>query len=134
MTKARAPRSKAELLGDAKPAREHGNSRGPVRGSGAGGRSANPCRDQLYQAQTRIAELKAEQLAGRLVLISDVEEQWAARIVDCRQRLLAVASRVGAKLGLNREQVEVIDSEIRAALTALAAQGGVSDAGDPPRA
>lgn len=59
-------------------------------------------------------------LAGRLVLAADVERVWTARLVDCRNRLLAVPSRLGAKLGLTREQVATIDSEIRATLQALA--------------
>lgn len=131
MTKQR--RSLNELLGDEQPKakRPPGNTRGPLPGSGAGGRPANPHRDALYKAQARVAELKADQLAGRLVSAADVERQWTERIVDCRQRLLAVASRVGAKCGLTREQIAGIDAEIRATLTALAASGGVSDAGDP---
>lgn len=122
-------RSLSELLGDEKPAREPGNTRGPLPGSGAGGRAANPFRDELYREQTRIARLKADKLAGSLVAVADVERLWATAVIDCRQRLLAVPSRVGDKHALTRKQVAAIEAELREALEALAAAGGVAHAG-----
>ncbi|GIK48497.1 MAG: hypothetical protein BroJett013_11940 [Alphaproteobacteria bacterium] len=124
-------RSLSELLGDAKPARPAGNSRGPLPGSGAGGRPANPYRDELYREQARIARLKADKLAGSLVPVADVERQWATAVIDCRQRLLAIPSRIGSKHGLTRKQTAAIESELREALEALAASGGVAHAGKP---
>lgn len=118
-------RSVADMLGEAEPRRSHKG------GKGDGGRSANPYRDELYQEQTRIARLKADQLAGRLVPAADVLAQWTARITETRQRLLAVPSRVGAKCGLTKSQVADLDAEIRAALAALARQESDADAPTP---
>lgn len=120
---------KADLLGESNPPRRSHNG-----GKGDGGRSANPYRDALYQEQARVARLKADQLSGKLVLAADVEKQWTARIVETRQRLLAVPSRIGAKHGLSKAQIAAIDAEIRATLTALAGQEGDSDVGRTPRA
>lgn len=128
-------RSLSELLGDEKPERPPGNSRGPVRGSrvdsGIGGRAANPFRDELYREQARMARLKADKLAGSLVAVADVERQWATAVIDCRQRLLAMPARIGAKHALTRKQVAAIETELREALEALAASGGVRHAGTP---
>jgi hypothetical protein len=128
MTKLR--RSAADLLGDdPPPKRPPGNTRGPLPGSGHGGRAANPFRDELYREQTRIARLKADKLAGSLVAVADVERHWADAIIDCRQRMLAIPARVGAKCGLSGKQIGEIEAEIRAALEDLATSGGPSDAG-----
>lgn len=129
MEKQKPRRSLADLVGDAAPPR-----RSHTGGTGDGGRSANPYRDELYQEQARTARLKADQLEGKLVLATDVEKQWTTRIVETRQRLLAVASRVGAKCGLTKKQVAEIDAEIRSTLAALAGQGGDCDVGDTPTA
>ena len=129
MEKGKHRRSLADLLGESDPPRRsHTGSKGD------GGRSANPYRDELYQEQARTARLKADQLEGKLVLAADVEKQWTTRIVETRQRLLAVASRVGAKHGLTKKQIAEIDAEIRATLAALAGLGGDSDVGDTPAA
>lgn len=124
MKKEKSRRSLADLIGEPAPRRSHNG------GKGDGGRSANPYRDELYQEQARTARLKADLLEGRLVPAADVLAQWTARIVETRQRLLAVPSRVGAKCGLSKVQVAELDSEIRAALNALARQGSDSDVGD----
>lgn len=124
MEKQKRRRSLTDMLGPDPAPRSHNG------GKGDGGRSANPYRDELYREQTRMARLKADQLAGRLVSAADVEKQWTARIVETRQRLLAVPSRIGAKWGLTKAQVAAIDSEIRATLTALAGQGSESDVGN----
>lgn len=128
MKKEKPRRSLADLIGDPAPRRSHNG------GKGDGGRSANPYRDELYQEQARTARLKADLLEGRLVPAADVLAQWTARIVETRQRLLAVPSRFGAKFGLPKAQVAALDSEVRAALNALARQGSDSDVGDTPSA
>lgn len=129
MEREKRRRSLAEMLGEPAPSRRSHNG-----GKGDGGRSANPFRDQLYQEQARERRLKADLLEGKLVPAADVLAQWTARIVETRQRLLAVPSRIGAKHGLTKAQVADLDAEIRAALTAMARQGSDSDVGDSPTA
>jgi len=119
MTKTRSPRRDMEALLGAPP-KKHG------------GRSANPYRDELYREQARIARLKGDKLAGELVARVDVQREWASAVTETRQRLLAIPSRIGAKLGLDRKQVEAIDAEIRSTLTALAGVGGPANGGGSP--
>jgi phage terminase Nu1 subunit (DNA packaging protein) len=78
--------------------------------------------------QTRIAKLKADQLAGRLVDADAVERAWGALVLDLRAALLALPSRVGARLGLSPAHVAVLDRELRDALEAL---GSVQTAEGP---
>lgn len=110
-------RTLAELLGPDVPAK---------RGRG---RPIAPHRERLVNAQAELAEIRARKLRGELVSAADVEREWTATITDIRQRMLAVPSRLGAKLALSREAVAVIDEEIRAVLTVLSGTGGVSDVG-----
>jgi phage terminase Nu1 subunit (DNA packaging protein) len=118
---ARRERSLEDLLG-AKPAKADGrrNNRGAIA----------PHRVRLATAQAELTELRTAKLRGELIPAPDVAAEWSAILTDCRQRMLAVASRVAARLGLDREQTGVVDEEIRGALLALSASGGVSDAGD----
>jgi phage terminase Nu1 subunit (DNA packaging protein) len=112
MKNARSPRSAADLLG-AEPAR-----RG--RRPGEGGRAPTPTRDRLNEAQAVLAETRAAKLRGELVPAADVESAWAAILLEVRAGMLAVADRVGARLGdLTPAHLAIIDSEIREALTAL---------------
>jgi len=113
-------RSLADLLGD--PPTPEPKKRG---------RPVEPHRVRLATAQAELAEIRAAKMRGELVSIADVEREWASIITDVRQRLLAVPSRVGAKPSLRRVDIEVIDAEIRATLTALVAQEGVTDAYGP---
>lgn len=86
------------------------------------GRPVEAHRVRLATAQAELAEIRGAKLRGELVAAADVTATWAGMIADARQRLLAVPSRVAAKLGLPKESVAVVDAEIRAALTALAGQ------------
>jgi hypothetical protein len=60
----------------------------------------------------------------RLVL----SRKLSGLVADARQRLLAIPSRLGAKLALPRQTVAAMDEEIRAALQALASGKGGGDA------
>lgn len=104
-------RSVADLLGEL-----------PKRGRrpGEGGRAATPTRDRLNEANAVLAEIKAAKLRGEMVMAADVESGWAAIVLEVRAGMLAVADRVGARLGdLTPAHLAVIDSEVRAALTVL---------------
>ncbi len=118
MTAKRAPRSKAELLGDAdKPA--------PAKR----GRPVEAHRVRLATAQAELAEIRAAKMRGELVPAAAVEAEWCSALADLRAALLALPARLGAKLALSREGVALADAEIRGMLSALAASSGV-DGGD----
>jgi len=94
------------------------------------GRPVEDHRQKLVLEQTEEKRLKNAKMRGELVPVADVAAEWSGMIADARQRLLAVPSRVGAKLALPRASVALIDAEIRAALQALASQGGGGHADD----
>lgn len=106
-------RSMDDFLGDAPPPKPAKRERG---------RPIEPHRTAKVQAETELLRIKTAKLRGELIPVADVEAEWSALVTDARQRLLAVPSRLGTKLGLSREQVAIADAEIRAALTALAGQ------------
>lgn len=109
-------RSLEDLIGSAAPKR-------------GGGRPIEDHRQKLVLAQAEQVELKNAKMRGELIPAADVVATWSGLVADARQRLLAIPSRLGAKLALPRQTVAAMDEEIRAVLSALAGQGGDSDAG-----
>lgn len=70
----------------------------------------------------RKARLEFQKEAGKLLSAPEVESRWARIIGDCRNRLLAVPSRIGSRLShLTNVEIEAIDREIRAAMSELGA-------------
>ncbi len=55
-----------------------------------------------------------------LIPAEEVERAWTAILVNLRAGLLAVPARVSARAALPRETVQILDSEVRAALEGLA--------------
>lgn len=84
----------------------------------------------MNEAQARLAEIKAATLEGRLVDVDDVKAAWARIALDIRAGLLAIPSRVGARLGYDPAAVAELEAEIRLQIEALAAARGVPGA-DP---
>ena len=81
-------------------------------------------RERLTEAQARLAEVKADAAAGKLVSADDVERAWAGILRDLRSSLLAIPSRVGATLPhLTAHDVATLARELKAALAALADDG-----------
>lgn len=109
----------ADLLGDDEPS--------PPKRSG---RKVEDHRQQLVLAQARLAEVRTAKLRGELVPAADVEAEWSTALADLRAALLALPNRIGAACALPPETIAAVDREIRAALAALAASGGVSAGGD----
>lgn len=95
-----------------------------------GGRPVEAHRVRLATAQAQLAEIRAAKMRGELVPAAEVEREWSAALADLRASLLALPSRVGAKLALPRKTVAAIDAEIRLTLLALAASSGVDGGGD----
>jgi len=74
-------------------------------------------RARLAAAQADLAELKAAQLRGELVETAVVEIEWLSVVRTIRAGMLAVPSRVSARLPhLSKHDVVEIDEEIRAVL------------------
>jgi phage terminase Nu1 subunit (DNA packaging protein) len=81
---------------------------------------------RLVTAQAQREEQRNARAAGELLAAADVEREWAGILRDVRARLLAIPSRLSARLGhLTRTDVETVDHEIRDALSALG--GGLDD-------
>jgi phage terminase Nu1 subunit (DNA packaging protein) len=81
---------------------------------------ASKQRARLAAAQADLNELKAARLRGELVEASAVEQEWVNVLQVVRAGMLAVSSRVAARLShLSRTDVGEIDAEVRAALTEI---------------
>ena len=82
--------------------------------------AATKQRARLAAAQAHLAELKAARLRGELVEAAGVEAEWSGVLRTVRAGLLAIPSRVAARLPhLSNHDIAEIDSEIRAALSAI---------------
>lgn len=71
----------------------------------------------------QLAQLEYQRRSGELVLLSDVEKEWSSVMSTIRNRMLLLPAKLSPKLAAltdPRECHEVIDSEIRAALSQLA--------------
>jgi phage terminase Nu1 subunit (DNA packaging protein) len=93
-----------------------------------GGRPVADHRQQLVLAQAEGQRIKNAKMLGELVPAADVERAWTQAVLDLRAGLLAIPSRLGARLGLTPAQLAALDAELRDAMTALASDAGASDA------
>lgn len=82
---------------------------------------------ELAAEKLRLAREQADKIAfanararGELLDSREVATAWRGVVVDLRAALLAVSGRVAARLGMDREETAALDSEIRAAMEALA--------------
>lgn len=76
---------------------------------------------KLKDVRSRSAEFELERKRGKYVLAADVERLWGRRVIEARNKLLAVPSRLrGRRPDLTREDLAAVDALIRAALTELA--------------
>lgn len=89
----------------------------------AGQRSGS---EQLAAEKLRLASEQADKLAiqnakarGDLIPAAKVRAEWLNIAADLRARLLAVPSRVAAKLGFDRSAAAALDAELRLAMTIL---------------
>lgn len=100
-----------------------GTREGPPAGS-AKARLAEE-RERLVREQADAQALKNAQLRAELVPASEVEREWADVLRTVRASMLAVPSRIAARLAhLSADDVSVIDREVREALTDTAEGGG----------
>jgi phage terminase Nu1 subunit (DNA packaging protein) len=88
---------------------------------GKGGESAAVERGRLAAAQADLVALRVARQRGELLDAGEVEAEWSDVLRVLRTGLLAIPSRVGARLpDLTPAHVEAIDAEVRAALTDVA--------------
>src|SRR5262245_50859680 len=69
-------------------------------------------RQALVLEQARLARIRADKLSGDLVERSAVLDYWGSIVADIRAALLAMPSRIGARLSLSPEVVADLDSEV----------------------
>lgn len=81
----------------------------------------------LAEEKIRLAREQADKIAlqnaaarGELLDAQTVASEWGNIITDLRASLLAVPSRVASELGFGRKETVALDSEIRAAMEAIA--------------
>jgi phage terminase Nu1 subunit (DNA packaging protein) len=75
----------------------------------------------LKKSQQRLAEIRAERLAGNLVPVDLVEQSWGEIAASCRQIMLSVPARARAMIHkLNGKDQKVLDKMMREALTEFA--------------
>lgn len=82
---------------------------------------------ELASEKIRLAREQADKIAlqnaaarGELLDSRIVASEWRSIITDLRAAVLAVPSRVASELGFDRKATIVLDSEIRAAMEAIA--------------
>jgi phage terminase Nu1 subunit (DNA packaging protein) len=81
----------------------------------------------MKAARVRLTVEQADKVAlanararGELLHAADVEQEWAGVLRDLRAALLALPSRLGARLGhLTRHDLDTVDRELRDALSGL---------------
>jgi len=84
-------------------------------------------RARLAKEQADGQALKNAVTRGELLPADEVEREWSDILRRVRSGMLAVTSRVRQRAGLDGATAEILDREIRDALTALA-----DDKDDPP--
>ena len=93
--------------------------------------SASFERGRLAKAQATKVELLNATTRGELVPAADVQRKWSDILRNVRGRILAAPSRIGARAPhLSREDIQIVDSELREALTELAKSRPSPDAPD----
>ncbi|SLN77645.1 hypothetical protein [Roseisalinus antarcticus] len=92
--------------------------------AGAMGRRAD---GEMAAEKIRLAREQADKIAfanararGELMDSREVATAWRGVVVDLRAALLAVPSRVAARLGMDRAEAAALDAEIRLAMEAIA--------------
>lgn len=82
---------------------------------------------ELAAEKLRLAREQADKIAlqnaaarGEFLNAQTVAAEWRGIITDLRAAVLAVPSRVASELGFNRRETIALDSEIRAAMEAIA--------------
>jgi terminase small subunit / prophage DNA-packing protein len=97
--------------------------------------SATAERARLAREQANLAEIKAAKMRGVLVEAAAVEAEWASVLRTVRAGMLAVPSRVAARLPhLTAHDIGEIDQEVRAVLTDVGGRGQPSSRSEDDRA
>lgn len=76
-------------------------------------------RARLQRAKAEQVELANAKTKGELVRVEDVRREWLTLATDLRSALLAIPARLAARLGMDRGQAALLESEMREALGSL---------------
>lgn len=87
-------------------------------------RAARSSTDAEHKAErTRVAKAQADKLElenatrrGDMIPVADVRREWVSIAADLRSALMAIPSRVSARMGLSREAAVTLETEVRLAL------------------
>ena len=81
-------------------------------------------RKRLLAAKARQAELRAARDAGKVIDVKLVERDWAAHVIGCRNRLLALPALARQHIpSLTRADVATLDRLVREALERTCQRG-----------
>lgn len=89
------------------------------RGGEAHGLTLTGERARLAKAQADAQEAKNAKLRGELVEAAEVERAWSDILRQVRARILSVPPRLRQSLNLGAADAEIIDRELRSALSEL---------------
>jgi hypothetical protein len=82
--------------------------------------TAEKLRAEKLKAETEKIKLQTRIASGDLLDAQQVKAEWAQAGADLRSSILAIPSRLGAALGLDRAAVAQLDAELREALAGVA--------------
>ena len=92
---------------------------------GKGGESAAVERGRLASAQADLVALRVAKQRGEVVDAGEVEREWSSILTAVRSAMLALPSRIGARVpDLAPNDVAAVAAEVRAILTGLGEGGG----------
>ncbi len=102
---------------------EHLREMASGRGDASSAASLAKERARLAKEQGDAVALKNAALRGELIDANEATARWRATLTTLRSRLLAVPSRILGRLPhLTRQEVEIVDGEVRDALEELAGE------------
>jgi phage terminase Nu1 subunit (DNA packaging protein) len=102
--------------------------------AGTAGAALTEDRSALVRERTAVIKLQRETLAGTLIPVSEIEPAMLQVFAVLRNRLLAIPSKVAARLGMAKTTTDrqtIVRQEIHAALTEFAAMGASIVPGPP---
>jgi phage terminase Nu1 subunit (DNA packaging protein) len=121
-----------QLVADLEPVREEGRSKyyrlkDVVNVISAGGLDLSQERAKLAAAQCERVELDVATRKGQLVELSEVKEEWARMVMNCRGRLLALPTSLAPQIAVEGDVnacADMLKAAVYEALTELS-QGDV---------
>jgi len=86
--------------------------------------ATSAARRREAEARALKVELANRRALGELVEAGEVRTRWVALCTAARSRLMAIPSRLGARMGLKTADMRIVEIEIRQALEEMADGAG----------